>query len=430
MIDAILTTNIVTGPAIFIVTSIAAVAAAYLLARRPSRRWIVTVLIALGTGAALAVATSFVTVRLLNLFGTGLGLVNYAWLAATFCGTALALVNLRRSRWWRKTIAILCIPLFLVTGTLAINAFYGINLTVGNLLNISTDRPIRLTPSTASSGFDKALWKHWHPPADMPAKGTIGTQVIPNTLSGFTSRPAGIYLPPAALVKNPPKLPLVVMMLGQPGNPVPAFAAYILDAFAAKHKGLAPIVIVADQLGDPMVDPLCLDTPKFGNAETFIIHDVSNWAKNHLNVTHDHHYWTVAGYSNGGQCAISFGVKYPELFANVMDVSGEAFPGAEQAPTVLKDIFHGDLAAYNAVKPTTFMAHNRYPGTTAIFTAGANDPAYTDTALKMTDAARDCGMNAHSYLVPNGGHGQDALVGGMNEGFRVLYPILGLSAPS
>ncbi|WP_223694507.1 hypothetical protein [Leifsonia poae] len=188
-------TDIVTGPAIFIVTALAAVAVGFLLARKPSRRWIVTVIIAVAAGLALAVAVWFVTIRMLNLFGTSLGLTNYLWIAATFCGIALAIVSFRRSRWWRKVVAAVCIPLFVLTGTLAINANYGINVTLGDLLNISTDEPIRLTPPTADDGFDSQLWKHWHAPAGMPEKGTIGTQVIPNTLSGFTSRPAGIYLP-------------------------------------------------------------------------------------------------------------------------------------------------------------------------------------------------------------------------------------------
>ncbi len=221
-----------------------------------------------------------------------------------------------------------------------------------------------------------------------------------------------------------------MMMLGQPGNPTPAFAAQILDAFAAKHHGLAPIVVVADQLGDPMRDPLCLDTTEFGKAQTFLIKDVVNWADSHLNITHDHRFWTAAGYSNGGQCALSFGVKFPRLFANIIDVSGEEFPGSEDAPTVLHNTFHGDQLAYDAVKPLTYMTRNQYPNTTAIFTAGSNDLVYLATAKKMSAAARACGMNVDFHAVPNGGHGELAAAGGMNEGFRVLYPILGLAAPS
>lgn len=141
--------------------------------------------------------------------------------------------------------------------------------------------------------------------------------MIPGTLSGFTARPAGIYLPPAALVDSPPALPLVVMMMGQPGDPDPRFAAESLNEFAAQNRGLAPIIIVADQLGNSLVDDLCLDTARFGNAETYINKDVVDWARSNLNVIGDARHWTVAGYSHGGQCAISFGAKYPEIWGNI-----------------------------------------------------------------------------------------------------------------
>lgn len=141
--------------------------------------------------------------------------------------------------------------------------------------------------------------------------------MIPGTLSGFTARPAGIYLPPAALVDSPPALPLVVMMMGQPEDPDPRFAAESLNEFAAQNRGLAPIIIVADQLGNSLVDDLCLDTARFGNAETYINKDVVDWARSNLNVIGDARHWTVAGYSHGGQCAISFGAKYPEIWGNI-----------------------------------------------------------------------------------------------------------------
>jgi hypothetical protein len=44
---------------------------------------------------------------------------------------------------------------------------------------------------------------------------------------------------------------LVIMMMGQPGDPDPQYIAKILDAQAQKNNGLAPYVLVVDQLGDP-----------------------------------------------------------------------------------------------------------------------------------------------------------------------------------
>ncbi|KRC52187.1 hypothetical protein ASE16_03845 [Leifsonia sp. Root227] len=430
MFDALLTTDVVDGPVIVTVLAVAAVAAAFLLARRPSLRWLVTALSAVAAGLVVSVGIWLVAVRWLDLFGTSLGLVNYAWITATCCAVALAVVNLWRSPRWRKIVAVACIPVFIAAGTLAVNATYGINRTLGNLLSISTDKPIRLTPPTAASGYDTQLWKHWKPPADLPEHGRTGSQVIPNGGSGFSSRPAGIYLPPAALVEHPPPLPLVVMLMGQPGNPDPYQAAAVLDPIAAKHGGLAPIVIVADQLGDPLRDPLCLDTKRFGNAQTFLTGDVIDWAQKHLNITHDRRFWTIAGYSNGGQCALSIAVKRPDLFSNLIDISGEEFPGSDHEAAVLHDVFGGDKDAYENQKPLRIMHGKDFRHTTAVFTVGSDDAMYRPVALRVAAAARQVGMNVDYHEVPNGGHVQKALTGGLQEGFRVLYPVLGLSAPS
>lgn len=423
--------DIVDPPVPVILNGIAFAALAYLVLRRPTVKWLITVGIAVATGVIASVLTWLIAIRELNLFGASLGVVNYAWITATFCAVAIAVTNLWQSRWWRKVVAALSIVVFVITGAVAINADYGIDQTVAQALHISQDKPIRLVAAQPEPvAAAQPLWKTWNPPADMPALGQIGTQVIPNTLSGFASRPAGIYLPPAALVKNPPALPLVIMMFGQPGDPVPEAPAGYLKRFAIEHHGMAPIVIVVDQLGNPLQDPLCIDTRKFGNAETFITKDVPNWALAHLNVTHDHRDWAIAGYSKGGECAIALAAKHPDIWSNVIDVSGEEYPGSDDPAQVLHTVFHGDHAAYEAQKPINIMARETYPGMTAIFTAGSEDPGYLDQAKRVSAAARQAGMRVTFDEIKGAGHGEDALYPGMVDGFAVLYPVLGMSPPS
>ncbi|WP_223694502.1 alpha/beta hydrolase [Leifsonia poae] len=431
MFDALLRTEIVGGPVFVSVVGLAVAGAAFLLLRRPTRVWIATVAVAIGVGLASAVAAWFVTVRMLNLFGRSLGLGNYLLAAATLCAICLAIVSLRRSRWWRKAIAVLCIPVFVVAGAVAINANDGRSRTIGDLLALPTTQPIRLAAGTTgfpAPGAD--LWRTWKPPADMLQTGEVHMQEIPHPVSGFPSRPAGIYLPPAALVANPPPLPLVVMMLGQPGSPTPAFAARVLDPFARTHRGLAPIVIVADQLGDPYHDPLCLDTPEYGNAETFLTNDLPAWAQKHLHIIRDHRYWTVAGYSNGGECGLSLIVRHPGLFGNLIDVSGEEYGGSDNPAIALQNVFHGDQAAYDRTKPATYLARNQYPGVNAVFTAGSDDPVYWAAAQTIAHDANDAGMSVELHAVANGKHDQAAFVSGMDAGFDVLFPVLGLAPPA
>ncbi|MEB0203169.1 alpha/beta hydrolase-fold protein [Cryobacterium sp. 10I1] len=425
--------SVVDGPVVVFFFVASGLALLFLLFRKLSWRWTVMASAALILGVLVAVLVWFVCVRVLNLFGMSLGTVTYMWLAAACGGSSVAIANLWDSRRARKAIAAGSILLFLITGSLGINAGFGLNRTLGSLFGISTETPIILTaPTQAPTPGPLAgpLWQTWVPPAGMPASGTTGSQIIPNPRSGFTSRPAGIYLPPAALVPNAPALPLVILLMGQPGNPDPQYVAATLDRDAALHGGLAPIVIVADQLGDPSIDPLCLDTATYGNAETFLTHDVVTWAKANLNIIQDHRYWTIAGFSNGGQCAISLAAKHPDLWSNVIDISGESFPGSEIQAATLKDIFGGDQKAYDAQRPVNLLAAHRYVDTVAIFTAGADDPGVLAGQRVVASAAQSAGMAVTLRDIPGGGHSVRALDGGLDIGFEVLYPRFGLSAPT
>lgn len=449
MTDGILALNILDGPFVGIVYTLCVFAVLYLLiltARWRSRRRLIGTLIVVAAGVILG----FIAVGIASAVIPGLDLTGTTrpWVVATSAGIALAIVNLSKAKWPRKAIAAGSMVLFLVAGVIGVNADYGLDQTVGDLVGISTAKRIVLPVQPKSSAEAKskdpakdtetpkqilaedALWKSWKPPAGMPAVGTVGEVAIPNTKSGFVSRPAGLYLPPAALVPNAPALPLVVMLMGQPGNPDPAYSALILNQFAARHNGLAPIVLVVDQLGSRMVDPLCLDTAKYGKAETFITQDAVDWARKNLHIMQDSAHWTIAGYSNGGQCAVSLGAKYPHLWRNVLDISGEAYPGADNPTGTLAAAFNGDAGAYQAQKPVNILAGHQYTDMVAIFTIGSDDSHYLPQAKEVSAAAQAAGWKVTYFEVPKGGHRAVAIKGGLTAGFNVLYPRLGLSDPA
>jgi enterochelin esterase-like enzyme len=431
--DLLLDVDIVDGPFLITLYAIAAAFFIYLLGRGDGWSWVLTVIVLLIVGAIVGGATLWITVNLLDAFGGPVVDATWLWVPAAFAGITLAIWNLWHSRWWRKVIAALAIPVFALTALFGINAAYGLDPTLGQLLGISTVDAIDIDTPDEVPAEDPAepLYLTWSPPADMPATGTIGTPGggVPNTESGFPARPAQLYLPPAALVADAPRLPLVIMMMGQPGDPEAGFIGAVLDEFAAEHDGLAPIALVVDQLGDPTQDPLCLDTD-MGAVETYLMQDVVPWAKANLNVLQGRQYTTVAGYSNGGQCAAYFGAKYPEVFGNLLAISPDEYAGAEQSDDVLRSVFNGDQFAYDAVKPANIMAAKApYPDTTAIFTAGENDPGFAPGAQRLADAAQAAGMATTFFLVPDADHGVSGLNGGLEEGFDVLYPRLGLAAP-
>lgn len=427
---SVLALNIVEGPLIQACYVLSAACTVALLLGRPRR---LTVLLALaGVAGALAGAvTLLVSERFIHAFGGPLGWPVRIWVIVLFTGLGLCGANLPKSRPWRKALACAGALGFALTATLGINAYYGLHPTVASFLGISLAPRMDLDPIKphGPARHQFRLWESWKPPAQLPAEGTTAQVVVPPQSSGFVSRPAGLYFPPAARVPNPPALPLVVLMMGQPGNPDPQYVATVLNDFASHHDGLAPIVIVADQLGDPDVDNLCLDSPLYGRPETFINRDVVDWALSHLNIIDDKKYWTIAGYSHGGQCAISFAAKYPSIWGNVLDISGEEYPGAEEPETNLREMFGGSQSAYDAVKPINIMKQRTYPDTDAIFTVSADDPAYLEAARHVAAAATTAGMTVTYHEVPNGGHVIGALNGGLTKGFAVLYPRLGLSRP-
>jgi poly(3-hydroxybutyrate) depolymerase len=439
-VRAILQAEIVDGPLPIAIWALAALAVVVIAARRWHRR----ALLAAGIAAAGAAVLGVVLLILANTqdwFGVTLDAGTWAWSIGTFAAIGFAAGSFVDAPLWRRFVAASAVILVALAGTVGVNADFGIQPTVASFAGVSLtkkiDIPVAAAPAPAPSASasakpllaDGALWANWHAPADMPAKGATGTVDIPNTVSGFVARPAGLYLPPAALTKDAPLLPLVVMMMGQPGDPDPGWQEEALDPFAARHDGLAPIVIVADQTRDHNTDPMCVNSAKYGNAATYITQDVLPWARAHLRVLQDPAHTVVAGYSNGGECAVSLGARYPDLWTNVLDISGELYPGSDHPAQAVKDLFGGNQAAYQATWPQNILASGHYPDTVGVFTVGSPDGAYTDQAKQMVAFASAAGWSTSYVELPGAGHGATALRGGLVNGYSQLYPRLGLSEP-
>lgn len=423
---------ITAGPVPVVVFVLAAALLVVLLVRRWRIRPLLWALGAAVVGAMVGYG-AYRVVNATKMFGDVVPPFVWHWSAAAFAAIGLALGGLVGARTWRRIVALVGVVVFAIAGVVGVNMRFGLNPTLGSLFGVpvsTIDLPDRGTGGDAAP--TTPLFQSWTPPAGMPADGERGSQVIPATTSGFPARPAGIYLPPAALVKDAPALPLVVMMMGHPGSPDATVISDVMDAFAAQHRGLAPIVVVADQLGKDVNDTACADSTAYGKARTYITVDVVAWAKQNLHIIQDPAYWTIAGYSNGGGCAITFGALDPQLWKNILDVSGEPFGGSEQVGKVTKTVYGGDAAAFEASKPVSILAAappGTYRGMTAVFTAGAEDAAYIAHADQVAAAARAVGMTVVRYDVPGAGHTGDALKVGLAEGFAALAPVLGLAPP-
>ncbi|SDL86181.1 alpha/beta hydrolase [Microbacterium azadirachtae] len=424
--------NLVDGPVPWVVWGIAAAGVIALVIRPLRRRWAVRALIALVIGGVLGwaiVAVSDAT----NAFELPLPPAVKWWTIGGFAAIGLAIVSLWDSRWWRKVVAILTIIGAVLSMGIGINQAFGLDRTLGDILGVNTLGALDHFAPPLKPGEDPpaSLAAVWKAPADMPARGRYGAlsgDNAPRSTAGFTPRNATIYLPPAALVKDPPALPVVVFMMGLPGYPNPHPMVDVMNEFAAKHDGLAPIVIIADQLGAQNQNPGCIDSAAYGGVETYFNTDIPNWIRGHLRVLQDPKYWTISGYSNGGACAFIYGARHPDIWGNIATASGEPWAGFGDPKSVEK-VFRGDKAAFDANKPQAILAEHpgAYDGHYAIFAAGALDKKYGPANRASADLAEAAGFTTTFYLVPNATHTGPGLRGGLEKAFDVLYPRLGLA---
>ncbi len=412
--------------------ALAAVLALVLLVVRPRHPWRLLLSFVLGTIGGYLLARALETA---GFFDGPLPVHAASWIAVGIGGATVGAVAILTRPWWRRVLAGLLIVVSLAMAGLGVNTSYGLTHTLAAVLGIQALDSAPLPALTDDESTDPAtLYETWTPPADMPAKGQVsalsGDEQIPST--GFTARDAAIYLPPAALVDDPPDLPVIVFMMGQPGTPDPTSIAAALDAFTAEHNGLAPIVIVADQLGSINADPACADSTTYGTVSTYFNSDIPAWILSHLNVVSDPSYWIIGGYSNGGACAFTWAAQHPEVWGGVMDISGNEYPGSEHEQQTIDGVFDGDAAAFDAAKPSSWLVANAgsFDGHVAVFTHGEEDTTFGPGQEANAALAQQAGFTVYADTIPGASHTGVVLDEGLAFAIESLAPHLGLVAPS
>lgn len=429
--------SIVDGPVVWAVYALAVLLALGLLALRPNRawirgRWITVCVVAMLVGAVAGAALTWFTDDALNLFGVSFSLVTRFWIAAALAGVALGLGSVVAGRIRRKLLGAAGVVVFLAAGAMSVNIDIGTYPTLQSLAGESPYDASTLPPLGAVVDLPEPLLASWQPPADLPATGSTSSVHIPGTVSGFTPRDGLVYLPPAALVAHPPALPVVIALSGQPGAPSdPLVSGHLtesLDAFAKAHNGLAPIVVSADQLGAPENNPMCVDGA-LGNAATYLTVDVVAWITAHLPVASAPGNWAIAGFSEGGTCAIQLGAGHPELFGSLLDISGELVPtNGSSAEATIGSGFAGSAAAYTAAQPLTILKERSpYADSFAVFAVGANDTEFGAIELEVSAAARAAGMTTTFFEAPGSGHDYTTATYAFRRGVALLSSHWGLA---
>ncbi|MFJ2354053.1 alpha/beta hydrolase [Frigoribacterium sp. NPDC087798] len=437
--DWLLSVPLLSTTMLLAVDVVAALVAVGLLVRPRTRRtWWRWIALAVLLGAGLGALATWWLGDVRDVLGLSPTWVDRLWVAAVVAGVAVVVVNLFRTRWWRKLVAVLGVLVFALAGGLALNRDGSVYQNLSQALGRDEVPALPATaaapPSAApgSTDFDPTLWSTWKAPVDLPAVGRYGSVAISGAVSHFPARDAVVYLPPAALVADAPALPVMIMLSGQPAEPSSVITAghlvETLNAFAAKDHGLAPIVVVPDQLSADAHNPMCVDGA-LGNSATYITTDVVDYMTSHFHVATGPRAWAIGGFSQGGTCSIQFASARPDLFSTFIDVSGELGPSIGDEKTTIDQGFAGNRAAYEAAQPLAIMAaHGPYADTAAFFAVGATDGRYGQIMTANSAAAAKAGMTVTRYVSPGSGHDWTTATNGFAHGIGQFYPRLGLSA--
>jgi hypothetical protein len=241
----------------------------------------------------------------------------------------------------------------------------------------------------------------------MPATGRVISVDIPATVSGFHHRHALVYLPPVWFRPVRPQLPAVVMLAGTPGLTSDwtraAGADRTADDYARAHHGWAPILVFADHNGSDVGDTECVDGPR-GNAETYLTRDVRRFVVNTYDAAPDPSAWAVAGFSEGGMCALTLTLRHSDAFHTFADFSGDARPSLGPPATTVRRLFGGSVAAWVTHDPRTLLTHERFPELAGRFEVGTSDAKPLAAARTLFVAARAAGVDAQLVVRPGGHH--------------------------
>lgn len=337
--------------------------------RRAPRRWYLLWLPAaavVGAGVALLVRGRLAADGVTD---DPAPLALWIWVAVTVAAMLVAVVGWPGARWWRRSLAILAVPLTLLCIGSTLNSWVGYFPTVQVAWGAATAGPM---PDQVTDAQLAAMTAAPTPPVN----GALVGVDIPDTASNFAHREEYVYLPPAWFTGTDkhPALPVVMMIGGEFNTPTDWIrtgnAMSVINSYAGAHGGSAPIVVFVDSGGTFNNDTECVDGPR-GNAADHLTEDVRPYVISRFGASAAPASWAVVGWSMGGTCAADLAVTHPELFGTFVDVAGDLGPMVGDKAQTIAQLYGGDAARWAQFDPLTVLAgHAPYPDTAGWFANG------------------------------------------------------------
>lgn len=313
-----------------------------------------------------------------------LPLTLWLWIALAGLAATVLIVGWPNTRWWRRVVSALTIPLCILCAALVLNQWVGYFPTLRSTWDRVTGAPLAGRMDIA------AAWEMQRQGAT-PDRGTMVSVRIPDDASRFKHRDELVYLPPAWFATTPPpQLPVVMMVsaeFGQPDNwPLSSNSQRTIDDFVAAHGGNAPVFVFVDSTGAFTNDTECVNGPR-GNAADHLTKEVVPYVVSNFGVSPHAADWGIVGWSAGGTCALTLTVTHPELFSAFVDIDGQKGPNAGTKRQTIARLFGGDVDSWAAFDPKTAMEkHGLYPGVSGWFSVSDDTPTVYRTGATVPSA--------------------------------------------
>ena len=423
--DAIADIRLVDGPLFWTAWAAGAAGVIYLLWPR-GKRWPLVPVLATVLAAVIVAAVHWLLIYVFSTFPEELPREVLGWFVPAVAGILLWTTRLIPAGWKARCAATAAMLGVLLLSSVQVNAYFGLSRTVGDLLGTAVARipPLEEKLTRQAGSAAPVPLADWARPEGLPSEGVLRKAEIPGTSSGFDAREAYIYLPPAYQSPERPALPVLVLFSGQPGGPADWLTGGALrshmDRFAARHNGVAPVVVVVDPNGSPSGNSLCMDS-RIAKADTYLSVDVPGWISATLDVDAERRNWGVGGFSFGGTCAMQLGTRHPELYGSILAFASEQEPAlAKEREKTVEASFGGDTNAFEAQTPLHLMRHHRFESSAVYFAAGAADPEFTGYMDVLSAAARGAGFHVEVRHIADSGHSWETVSKGMPDALDFL----------
>lgn len=420
--ESLLSLSLVDGPLFWTILGSGIAGSVFLLLRR-DRRWVLAIAVSLLAASGVVAVVHWLLVSVLTVFPEDLPFDVLVWSTVAFSALALLFFRLPGSSWRVRSAAGASFIAVLLLAALQINGYFGLNHTAADLFGHNVGRIPQLEEAL-KKGFSRSI------PEALPEGGTVRRASIPGRESGFQAQDAFIYLPPAYHSADRSQLPVLVLLAGQPGRPADWLTGGriepAMNAFAARHAGVAPVVVMVDPNGSDTANTMCMDS-RIGRADTYLAIDVPRWINSTLEASADPRKWAVGGFSFGATCALQMTTLHPETYHSFISFSGEREPslGPDRQRTV-QTAFGGDSAAFDALTPLNLMRERSYHGHAGFFAVGATDGEFVDYAAELAAAARTSGFDVRHAVVSGAGHSWAVAVQELPSALEFLAPRWGL----